>query len=408
MAATQGGMTEAGGGSAWRVRALLLAMLAYGAACMPAPQGFGWAEMLVALGLLTAIGPGRLLSLSSGLALRGAGADPLAGVGTLCLLALLLLGGVRGVALGWAERDILRDVVPLGFLFLPLLLGPLLDRLRPGDLRALAHAFALVGLLFALRWWGLQFLAVGSARAPGGPDSPDYLLNSAAVPFAAVWLPLAGLGRAARSRGAEGWAFAAIGAAAGLACLGALAEAVHRAALLLCLGVLAVGILAQALGRPRVGVMLLLLAGAASFFLGPELLDALDLVARKTEAVGINNRLAEVEAVLAQTGRSPVAFLLGDGWGALLANPAVGYLKVSYTHSLASYLLLKVGALGLVLTLAYLGLLAGRVLLARPPRPHLLLASFPPLLLGLFVHTSFKFLCFGLLLALLAARGRQG
>ncbi|QJE72161.1 hypothetical protein HHL28_02730 [Aerophototrophica crusticola] len=387
--------------------ALIAALMAYGAFCMPAPQGFGPAELAVALGLFAAIGPARLFALSSGLSLRRPGADMLDWVGSLTLLALLLLGGVRGIALGWAERDILRDVVPLGFLFLPLLLGPLLACLTPRVLRRLAHAFALAGLLFALRWWGSQVMGIGPAGM-AGPNSADYLLNSATVPFAAVWLPLAGLRPALERPGRGGWVLAGLGLIAGLACLGALAEAVHRAALLLCLGALGIGFVAQGLLRPRLGLVLLLGLLAASSILGPVLLDALDLVARKTEAVGLNNRLAEVEAVLAQTGRSPVAFLLGDGWGALLSNPAVGYLRVSYTHSLASYLLLKVGAVGLVLVLAYLGLLAGRILAAQARRPDLLLAAGPSLLLGLFLHTSFKFLCFGLLLALLTARGRGG
>lgn len=395
----------AGGGPAWRARALAGALLAYGAFCMPAPQGFGLAELAVALGLLAAIGPGWLVALASGVALRRPGADGLAWVGSLALLGLVLLGGIRGVALGWAERDILRDVVPLGFLFLPLLLGPLLDRLSPAALHRLAHAFALAGTLFALRWWGAQFLGPGAAQG-AGPDATDYLLNSATVPFAAIWLPLAGLRHALGRPGPRGWAVAGLGMLAGLACLGALAEAVHRAALLLCLGALGIGLAAQGLRRPRLGLALLLGLAAVSGILGPALLDALDLVARKTEAVGLNNRLAEVEAVLAQTGRSPVAFLLGDGWGALLSNPAVGFLRVSYTHSLASYLLLKVGVVGLLAVLAYLGLLAGRVLSAQARRPVLLLAAVPSLLLGLFLHTSFKFLCFGLLLALLTARGK--
>ncbi|WP_114395048.1 hypothetical protein [Oleisolibacter albus] len=375
------------------VACLSLALLTYGAVGLPAPPGLGPAELAVGLLLALALLP------VCGVAPPAA---PVSGTGL--LLALAGLGLLRGAALDWGPGDLVRDVLPLGFLFLPVLLARAGVTLTSALRRRFALALALAGVLFALRWWLALGGAVSSVGAVALAQGQGYLLNSSSVAFAATLLPLWGLDRLRRLRTLP---LGLAGLAGGLLALTALAASVHRAALLLALTGLGVGLIRRVVRRPALGPALLAAGLLVLPPLGGPVLKLGALAAAKTEAVGLNNRGAEWAAVLEQVGRDPAAFLLGDGWGALLDNPAVGHWRVSYTHNLASYMLLKTGALGLLLLAAYLGgLLASTGRTARR-HPDLLLAALAPLAAGMLLHTSYKYLCFGLLLALLSLPERK-
>ncbi|MFC7334159.1 hypothetical protein [Rhodocista pekingensis] len=396
---------QGGDGAALRLAALVGAIVVYGVAGAPAPASVGPAELAVGLGLLVAVGLRAPLWLGTGYLLRCPGATPAEIVACLCLPLLLWLPLVRGSLMGWQPTDIVRDVVPLGFLFLPLLLRRGLSARRAAGSGAvadlLAAALAAAGLAFAFRWWAhvaFGFAAVGDRTLAEGDL---YLLNSAAVPFAAVWLTLQGLRRLFPARGAGAVALGLVLGAAGLLCTGALAGAVHRAALGLVLGTIGLGVALRLRTAPG-DWRLVPVAGAgllAAF--GWAALGALSLVAEKTGEVGWNNRAAEAGAVLRQIGRSLPAFLLGDGWGALVASPAVGNWRVSFTHNAASYFLVKTGLLGFVAATGYLAALLAESWPALRRRADIALAALPSLAVALFLHTSYKYLCFGLLCTVL-------
>lgn len=386
----------------WRLWGFALALLVYGLASAPAPPGLRPQEAAVFAGIALLVGIGGPWRFFSGLGL--ARAPSVMAAGSVIVTWLLCQGLVRGLWNGWGLTDMMRDVVPMLFLALPLLLAPALGRLSGDQADRLADVAALAGVIFTLRWWrdgGLALSAVGAA--PLG-EGRDYLLNSALVPFAAVWLGLRAtrwlLDRPDRRRMAQAM-MAALGS---LCCLLALAATVHRAGFGLSLLALALGMGRWLWRRPVLFVMGFILGGVILLALGARVAGVMELLADKTESVGLNNRVDELLAVLEQVTRDPVAFLFGDGWGALVPNPAVGWWRVSYTHSAASYFLLKVGALGLALIMVYAGLLAGLAARASRAMPMLLLAVAPSLLLGGFLHTSFKYLCFSLLASLVVSR----
>lgn len=387
----------------WRLWAFALSVLAYGAASAPAPPGIRPQEMLVFAGIALLVGGAGPWRFFSGLTLCRAPVEMAAG--SAILVWLLWQGLLRGLWNGWGLTDMLRDIVPMLFLALPLLLAPVLGRLPQARADRLADIVAVAGVIFTLRWWheaGMALSAVGTS--PLG-EGRHYLLNSALVPFAAVWLGLRATGGfLARPRR---WAvqLPALAAALGsLCCLLALAATLHRAGLGLSLLALALGMGRLLWRHPFWFIAVSLLALLLLAFVGARVVGVAELLADKTQSVGLNNRVDELLAVLDQVGRDPVAFLLGDGWGALVPNPAVGWWRVSYTHSAASYFLLKVGALGLALVLGLAGLMAGMVARVARDMAPLLLAVAPSLLLGAFLHTSFKYLCFSLLLSLVMGR----
>ena len=397
-----------------RAIALLAALAIYGLGSAPAPPEIGLAEMLIGLLLAAATGIRQPWAVVSGALLIRPGVRHFESVGSVAFVGLLWLPLLRGAALAWHVRDMLRDIVPLLSGFLP---GRLVAPLRAGRGRAvqrLAAGLALAGTAFVLRWWvdvGWAFGAIGHRAMSEGSF---YLLNSPAVLFAALWLPFSAIrllwpaavpGAAPLSPWVR-FALAAPLIAATVLIDAALAGTVHRMALIM----IAVSGLIFLLwcARRTAWPLLTVLAGLAAFFLllpGDPLSGALGLVVSKSEQVGVNERANEVAAVLDQIGRSLPSLLLGDGWGTLVVNPAVGGWRVSYTHSFPSYLLLKTGIVGLLLMLSWLAtLLPSALRLVRSNLP-LALAALPPVAGGLLLHTSFKYLCFGLLLTLIVLAG---
>ena len=376
-----------------RTGGLVLALALYGLFGMPAPSRLTWREVIVGGGLVLATGFIRPLLIGSGAMLRHPEACLQDIAGTLAFNYLLWFPLLRGMLSGTNAEDVYRDVVPLMFLFLPVLLVPGSTLM----LRMLTLGLAAVGVLFSLRWWwpGLAFRQVGRFAMAEGDG---YLLNSPAVLFAAVWLPLLALERLERKPGPASIILGAVLCGGAVIAGSALAGAVHRAALILAVAVVAGFAAWHARHKPLLSMLVVGMLAVAALS-GDQLAGTIQQVAWKTETYGLNERSAEAAAVLEQVGASWADLLFGQGWGALVRSPAVGGMWVSYTHSFMTYMLLKTGLIGCLVTLAYLMSLLPSLLRLMRIDPPLAVALIPPLGLGLFAHTSFKYMCFRLLLA---------
>jgi len=363
--------------------ALAAACVVYGALSMPAPPGVGPAELAV----------GLLVAWAAWTARGGVRPDRAGLAAALWLAAVPAVGGAMA---GAAAHDLVRDLVALSFLFLCLVLGPRPAR-GPDPIDV---GMCLAGVLFALRWWrsvGFDVAAVGVRVLPEGPE---LLLGSSAVLFAAVRLPLAGVGRAAAGAPLSGAALALAGAVPALALL----ATSHRAAVAMAAAAGIAGVLRRgprtASGVAAAGLAAALLPGADDHLLG-----ALGAMAEKTRMVGLNARTAETAEAFRRMSATPTGLLFGEGWGALLANPTVGGDRVRYLHGFVPYLAFKAGLLGAAVALMWLSGLAARVPAAWRRDPDLVLACLPPMAAALVVHTGFKHLCLGLVLALLVRTG---
>ena len=396
-----------GGMALWRSAGLFLALAVYGLLSAPAPADIRPAEAVIGALLVLGVGFLRPLYVATGHSLLDRESLPWELPAVLSLAVLLWCPLMRGVWLGWAPRDMVRDVIPLLYLFLPVLLVPLLRAASDRAVDLLIAGMAVAGAGFALRWWKQAEWGFGAVGVRAMADGGVYLLNAPSVLFAAILLPAFGFGMLVRG----GWPRRAAGVVAilgGLMCLAALAGAVHRMAL----GLAVVAFAAQGLWWLRRAPLAALGAGVAALLLVvlvPEvLLGALGQVVEKTRLAGANTRWEEAEAAVGQALSSPSAFLFGQGWGALLANPAVGGWRVSYTHTLATYAIAKAGVVGLCALTAYLGGLAPRALMLLRADPALGWAVVPPLLMALGAHTSFKYLDTGLLLTLMVLAAERG
>ncbi len=393
--------------ASWRAAGLFLALVLYGLLSAPAPAEIRPAEAAIGALLVLGVGVLRPLCVATGQTLLERASPPWEMPAVLALSVLLWCPLVRGVWLDWAPGDMMRDVVPLLYLFLPVLLVPMLRAAPDRAVGLLAGGLAVAGVGFALRWWKQADWGFGAVGLRAMADGGVYLLNAPSVLFAAIALPAFGIGMLTQG----GWLRRAAGVASilgGLLCLVALAGAVHRMAL----GLAAVAFAALGLWwlrRAPLAGLGLAVAALLSVALFPEtLFGALGQAAEKTRLAGANTRWEEAEAALGQALSSPAAFLFGQGWGALLANPAVGGWHVSYTHTLVTYALAKTGVIGLCALIAYLGGLAPRVLALLRSDPALGWAVSAPLLMALGAHTSFKYLDTGLLLTLAVLAAERG
>lgn len=379
-----------------RLSGFAAALVVYGAFGTPAPQGFGGVELAVGLCLVLFVGVARPVRACFGA--PGSAIDGFECAALPAFLLLLWMPLTVGMLAGWEASDIVRDLVPLGFLFLPLLAGPAPPGLSPARLEALATVFALSGTLFALRWWAAVDAAPGDVGRVAAGHGDGYLLNGAAVPFAAVWFVLSGVRRLTLLRTMP----AGLGAlCAALPPLAALPLAVNRGAALLVGLSISLGILAWTGRHGGRWLALAAIGLPALSLLWPRLDGALLVLLSKTDAVGGNGRGAELEAVLRVALETPVGLLLGQGWGTRFADPAVGWVQVSYTHNLFTYMLLKAGVVGLAALVLYLAALARPLWEATRRYPALVLSAVPSLAAALMLHTSFKYLCIGCLLTLL-------
>jgi hypothetical protein len=391
------GRADRPGGAAAGVLLLAAAVLVHGAVGLPAPQAVGLAEAVVGACLLMAAGLGTLVRFGSGAVLLSPG-PAWAVVGASGFLWLLWIPLLRGAAAGHAPEDVVRDVVPLVFLFLPLLLTPGLARLGPRAVDVLAAALALAGVLIAARW-----LLSG---LPAGPVPERYLPNDPAVLFAAIWLPAVGFRLARRL---PAWPAAAVLAAAGALCLAALVLQVNRSASIVAAAALLAVFAWSWRSAGIAGACVVAAAGSAVWMRSDLVFSTMEAFAAKTQAYGTNGRLAELAAVAERAASTWDGLLFGAGWGALLRNPAVGDWWVSYTHGLPGYLLFKTGLAGCAVAGLWAVCLLAVVVRVLRRDMALGLAVVAPLLVGGMVHTGYKYFCYGVLLTLLTlADDRRG
>jgi hypothetical protein len=368
---------------------LLAAFLIYAFFSSPTPDQVGWAEFAIGGLVLGAVGVPTLVSIFGGAALwhGDLGRRYL----TACFL-LLMLPVITGVIAGYDWNDILRDVIPLGFFFLPLFLFGAQFR------AALLAGIVVTGVVFALRFWPSSGLTLAQIGLDRGNDEMLYLTSSPAVLFAGLYLLF--WGSALQPRPLL-YRLAAFGLS--LVCLTTIAATLQRGAMALSL-LVCFGVFWHRVQRsPHFLYAIIAVLVIDGIVFAPFIMDLVMLIWRKTLDVGDNARLAELKTVLDALGSSPWNYFFGLGWGAKIVTAASGYASVRYTHMIVSYALLKGGILALGAVMGY-GLWLGKTMIKRFSNdPMVAAAMIPSFILGWTVYPSFKMLCFGAIMALLAS-----
>lgn len=365
---------------------LLAAIAVYALWGSPTPDDPGWPELAMALCLIVACGASSIASL------RAAGSRP--------ALKLFLLYGMTvplfvGCARGHDPLLIARDIFPFLFLCLPLFFTTVAGH-SARTIHLYIYAICGLGLAFALR-------ALGPAYGYLPPAGELYYLSNApTVLFAAIFMAGVAIDRFTDAPRVSGWAkgFLALGVV--MTILWAMLLDTQRATIAAIVVSLLLFYGAAFLRAPgRALVPVIIVAAIVAAFL-PVFDDAVQAIAGKTAKVGLNMRLEEFKAVIDTISPSITTALFGTGWGATMPSPAVAGIAVNFTHSLLTYILLKTGLSGLVLTLAWLARAAWDIRLIMR---HNLVPGFALLwavAIPVFLYASHKSLDFGLILLLVA------
>ena len=379
----------------------------------PAPDIITLPEIIIGLCLLALVGGRAAILCISGAMLADRRHVWWSRLGAVAFLLLFWLGLIRGVMADWPAIDMVRDIIPLGFLFLAVLVP--VGRLQPARPAMLAALFAFAGTVFACRFLIDTDLPPALWGRVTHPLGLDYLANSPLVSFGACYGLLLGLAITLRLVEIPG-RFRAIACgvamiAAAVPCWMAMATAAQRAPLGLCLLAVISGYfllvrLACARGQRAMLRLVVVSAGLLLSLLvsADTVLAIMPALMEKSRLVADNALLDEWAAIWSDIAWRLDDLILGQGWGAHYASPAVGDYWVGYVHGLGGYMLLKAGLLGLLCLLCYL--VATLAAAFRGWRIGdagirlVLVACVPPLLTGLLFYTSYKYLGYGLLLLL--------
>lgn len=402
MAEAVAAQPRAGGIAAAPFAALIAALLIYAARGTPTPDAFGIIEVAVALLLVVAAGPPGIM------AATGA-AQPMGWMraGQALLLYGLSVPVITGLARGNDPMLMLRDVIPFVFLLMPLFLYPLV-RGSMARMVVLTMAAATVGLAFSWRVVVPAFLeshGMGAVLARVTPPDPGYMANAPTVIFSS--LLLAGLAGMRMMAGLRPRNLAAAGVLAGVAVLPLVTMALimQRASIWLWLaGVCYLAARAFA-WRPYRALPVIAAGLAAAAVAAPWAGGLMADLVEKTEAVGLNRRWQEAQAVMDAVGGDLYGVVFGRGWGATIASPAVGEVTVNFTHNLFTTYWLKAGLCGVGLVAVYIAALARLLWPMLRTVPVMAVALGVPLVIDVTLYASFKSLDFGLILLLLALWG---
>lgn len=289
----------------------------------------------------------------------------------------------------------LRDVIPFLFLFLPLFILPVI-RARPQYYHAVVAAVLCIGLIFAAR----SLLMRSCGQDCGG--ALLYLENMPTVLFAALFLIGTAAARMCRRLSVKNsiMAFCFISLAA--IPLAAMVVTLQRASVgsVVLYTLIVVAVLIYT--RPRAIWTVLWIGVLGAVYVNISFDAVFDVLWEKTRQVGLNMRPQEARAVWNVLTADVVTFLFGIGWGGTFESPAVGGLRVNFTHNFFTSMMLKTGVIGCTLCAFYVvGLLErlARVVLAWPIMG---LAIAFPVLIDITLYASFKSLDFGLVLLLIS------
>lgn len=377
-----------------RLLSFAAAIIAYAFLGSPTPDNPGWVEAFIAAALIISVGfHGVYQTLKPDFAL------PLwQSAGRLFLLFGLTFPTLKGVLSGHDLKIIVRDIVPFLFVCLPLFVSHLLAA-KPKFAKLALNCVLVLGLVFSVRASvehidSLFYFAKHSGEL-------TYFANMPSVLFSCLFL----IGLFAQKI-TQPFNFRTVSEVTLFAVLALLVSiplvvSAQRASV----GYIAFYTLLLAMfgfyRYPKRTFCLLLLFMLCLLTLSGFLKDAFALVWSKTSLVGFNMRFEELGAVWHRISGSLLDVLFGTGWGGTFESPAVGEVRVNFTHSFLTSALLKTGLCGLILAGFYIYGFIQILWRTVPTLPLMSLALFGPLVIDVFLYASFKSLDFGLTLLLI-------
>ncbi len=323
------------------------------------------------------------------------------------LLAYLLCAPLLAAAVnGNDPADMVRDLVPLLYLFIPALCFPLLATsvVRWGS--ALPWIVSGIGVAYSTRFFIISEISPLELGKRLFQDEKLYFSADPSVMYAGMFLVLTGINQVQRRRLKPVLAGLTMIAAA-LLPLCAQIGIVQRAPLTLFCIVIAVQVVPRFRRNPIGAFLVLIVIALFAFAFSKTITDTAALVTDKTKAVGANSKVEEFESIVATIQGSLGSSLFGLGWGGVYFSPAAGGVDVRFAHSLVGFTLLKAGICGLVVMACYLAWIFRRSWYRSGWQDPAWLAVPPTVSIGMFAQVSYKTLTYWVILLIWMAMRRK-
>lgn len=306
---------------------------------------------------------------------------------------LLLFPTITMTFYGWELNDFVRDIIPLVYMFFPLLILPSIQKNR--YMTRLPLFFSLVGLIMSIRF----FIETQATPLDVGVevlwDNKKYFSYDPSVLFAAIWFFIKGC--EVFSNNIKDYALSAFYFISSFICLSALAAVIQRAPLALFAMACVIYFIKSNIPKIYKVLVIFLLTIVSFYYLGDIFLNVFDLFYEKQISHGFNNKDSEFSAVFEVMSLGFGVSLFGVGWGGVFYNPAYG-MTMSNTHSLVSYALIKTGLIGMVAFSVYGIRVIRDVLIILKYDIGITLASTSALTIGLLFQPTYKTLSYGVIL----------
>ncbi|MBP1937386.1 hypothetical protein [Paenibacillus sediminis] len=305
-----------------------------------------------------------------------------------------------GIVHAWHVTDIVRDLIPCVYMFVPLLLLPAMQRSRWNWAQLFPWLLSIVGVILSIRFFYVVQISPLDIGKMSYFDNFLYLAYDPSVTFAAIFLPIMAI-HTWKSSSLMHWISSLMMLAGGFMALASLMAIAQRAPVGLSVLSFFVYFLLISWKSVKKILLFLIIMACISYLAQDLITSSYQLLMNKQETYGMNGKADEFIAVLQDTSRSVHALLFGIGWGGLFYDPTYGE-EVSFTHSAVTFFLLKGGVLGLTIFLLYLIWIFSKLFrsLSMERLPYILAATVP-VMIGLLFQPSFKTLTYGMIIAFL-------
>lgn len=329
----------------WRLYLLLVIFLIYGLFSSPTPDDPGIWEALIGCLLIMISAYGFIIAMTGGLCRRGLYIPVSASLSFVWMLIIPTITGVlvRGNDIG----DCIRDIIPLFYLMLPVLLYEEIKKNPYGWKVVIQWGLSFVGIVYVIRFFLTNPLDEIFKTSFFG--DMNYFQQDPAVIFAATFLIISGINLFF----SRSLVRASLLLLSGFFVYSSMLAGTMRGQIGLVLATLIIVVLSRIWRFPfSLNTWIPVTVFVFCIILSNSITDVtswtLDSITRKTETTGLtNNRILEIEEVLDHVLSNWDLFLFGDGWGAKLYT-STNAGEVRFTHDLISYLIWKTGVLGMI------------------------------------------------------------
>lgn len=322
------------------------------------------------------------------------------------MLYLLVVPTFYGIVIMQNDmRDYIRDLVPLIYMFIPLLL---IGRFKSDPekwLKVFIVGLCIVGALFSLRFFiesdsGLT--AIGNQYITS--SNRDDLMQDVAVLYFLSFSSCFGLWLVLRGRKVLGLSVLGVATIPWAVMFASVLRAPVGLTTIAVMATFSRWLVSKEKHKGTNIIIFLLVLSFLAYY-GQSIFEivnkAVQLLLLKQQEYGLNARNVEAAAVIDNIDSIPT-LLFGEGWGGLIANPIGGGAKWRFVHNFLMYSLFKVGLIGAIAIFFYFFWflrLALKVNYKNNLYFLVAVAMVCPLSISMMLEASYKSLSFGLVLS---------